>query len=207
MRTGRLSVVKISRTTSPGRYADGGCLYLVVTTTGAKQWVARLTIHGKQTDLGLGGISYVTLAEAREEAAKLRKISRTGGDPRVERKRESLTFSDAARRVHAALRPTWKNEKHAETWLATVETYVNPVFGARPIELVGTADVLRVLSPIWTEKHETAKRLRQRISTVFDWAKGAGHYPHENPVNGIKKALPTVKRHAEHMAALPWQDP
>lgn len=83
---------------------------------------------------------------------------------------------------------------------------MNPVFGARPIELVRTADVLRVLSPIWTEKHETAKRLRQRISTVFDWAKGAGHYPHENPVNGIKKALPTVKRHAEHMAALPWQN-
>lgn len=44
------------------------------------------------------------------------------------------------------------------------------------------------------------------MSTIFDWAKGAGHYPHENPVNGIKKALPTVKRRAEHMAALDWRD-
>jgi len=63
-----------------------------------------------------------------------------------------------------------------------------------------------VLSPIWIEKHETAKRLRQRISTIFDWAKGAGHYPHENPVNGLKKALPLVKRRPEHMAAMLWRD-
>jgi hypothetical protein len=65
--------------------------------------------------------------------------------------------------------------------------------------------VLSVLSEIWTTKRETAKRLRQHMSTIFDWAKGAGHYPHENPVNGIKKALPTVKRRAEHMAALDWR--
>ena len=85
-------------------------------------------------------------------------------------------------------------------------THANRQFGDRPIVTVGTADVLKVLSPIWIEKHETAKRLRQRISTIFDWAKGAGHYPHENPVNGLKKALPTVKRRAEHMAAMLWHD-
>lgn len=206
MRTGRLTVAKASRMTEPGRYADGGCLYLVVTPSGAKQWVARLTIHGRQTDLGLGGASYVTLAEAREEAARLRKVARTGGDPRTERRRETITFEEAAKRVHAALLPTWRNAKHAETWLATVEAHANPQFGRRPIETVGTADVLKVLTPIWTEKHETAKRLKQRLAAIFDWAKGAGHYPHENPVNGLKKALPMVKRRPEHMLAMDWQE-
>lgn len=206
MRTGRLTVAKANRVTEPGRYADGGCLYLVVTPSGAKQWVARLTIHGRQTDLGLGGASYVSLAEAREEAARLRKTESNGGDPRAERRRETITFEDAAKRVHAALLPTWRNAKHAETWLATVEAHANTQFGRRPIETVGTADVLKVLTPIWTEKHETAKRLKQRLATIFDWAKGVGHYPHENPVNGLKKALPMVKRRPEHMLAMDWQE-
>lgn len=206
MRAGRLTVAQVNRQKEPGRYSDGGCLYLVVTPSGAKQWVARLTIHRGQTDLGLGGTSYVTLAEAREEAARLRRIAKSGGDPRVERRRETLTFGEAALRVHKNLLPTWRNKKHAETWLATVENYANPKFGQRPIESIGTADILNVLTPIWTEKHETAKRLKQRLSTIFDWAKGAGHYPHENPVNGLKKAMPNVKRRPEHMAALPWQE-
>ncbi len=206
MPIGKLTVSKVARLDQPGRYSDGGCLYLVVTTSGAKQWVSRLTIHGKQTDLGLGGISYVSLSEAREEAARLRRVARQGGDPRIERRRETMTFADAAKRVHANLLPTWRNKKHAETWLATIENYANPHFGSRPIDTLGTADLLRVLSPIWTTKHETAKRLKQRLATVFDWAKGAGHYPHENPVNGLKKAMPAVKRRVEHMAAMDWRD-
>ncbi|MFC6635890.1 tyrosine-type recombinase/integrase [Sulfitobacter sediminilitoris] len=206
MRTGKLSVAKLRQIAEPGRYGDGGCLYLVVAPGGTKQWVARLTIHGRQTDLGLGGISNVTLAEAREETARLRKIARNGGDPRTERSREKLTFSEAARHVYDQLRPTWKNKKHAETWLATLENYAFPSLGRRPIETISTADCLKVLSPIWTEKHETAKRLRQRIATIFDWAKGAGHYPFENPINGIEKALPTVKKSVAHMPALPWRD-
>ena len=169
----RLTVAGVNRLSKPGRYADGGCLYLVVTPSGAKQWVARLTIHGKQTDLGLGGLSYVTLAEAREEAARLRKIARQGGDPRIERRRGTVTFEEAAKQVHANLLPTWRNAKHAETWLATVENHACRQFGKRPIETIGTADVLGVLTPIWTEKHETAKRLKQRLATIFDWAGGS----------------------------------
>ena len=177
-----------------------------MTPTGAKQWVARLTIHGRQTDLGLGGLSYVTLAEAREEAARLRKVARQGGDPRVERRREVLTFEAAARRVHADLAPTWRNAKHGAGWLSAVERYAFPVLGPRVLDTIGPADVLRILSPIWTTKHDTARRVKQRLAVIFDWAKSAGHYPHENPVTGLKKGLPTVKRKPEHMAALPWRD-
>ncbi len=128
------------------------------------------------------------------------------GDPLSERGRGGLTFEQATRQVHKNLLPTWRNKKHAETWLSSVERYVLPEFGSRPIDTVQTADVLKVLQPIWTEKHETATRLKQRLAAIFDWAKGAGHYPHENPVSGVKKALPVVKRRPKHLDAMPWQD-
>lgn len=202
----KLNARKVETLREPGFYGDGEGLYLKVGAGGSKSWILRTVVHGRRRDLGLGSARLVPLADARIKARELRRIARDGGDPDTIRKRESLTFEDAARRVHAQLLPTWRNKKHAETWLATVENYANPRFGKRPLHTIGTADILSVLSPIWIEKHETAKRLKQRLSTIFDWAKGAGHYPHENPVNGIKKALPAVKRRPEHMAAMDWRD-
>jgi integrase len=202
----KLTARKVETLKAPGLHGDGGGLYLNVKGSGSKSWILRTVVHGKRRDLGLGSASLVSLAEAREKARTMRKVARDGGDPDALRKRESITFAEAAKKVHANLLPTWRNAKHAETWLATVEAHANPQFGHRRIDTVGTADVLKVLSPIWTEKHETAKRLRQRLAAIFDWAKGAGHYPHENPVNGLRKALPAVKRRAEHMPAMHWQD-
>ncbi len=202
----KLTAKKVDSLKEQGFYGDGEGLYLKVGAGGAKSWILRTVVHGRRRDLGLGSASLTPLAEARTKARELRKIAREGGDPDTIRKQESIGFEEAAKRVHAQLLPTWRNKKHADTWLSTVENHAFPKFGQRPLHTIGTADVLSVLSPIWTEKHETAKRLRQRLSTIFDWAKGAGHYPHENPVNGIKKALPTVKRRVEHMAALDWRD-
>ena len=166
-------------------HADGEGLYLCVAKGGTKTWIVRATIKGqltkggkpKRIEYGLGSVSLLSLAEAREQARPIRAMARRGEDPVAVRKKESLTFEQAAKRVHANLLPTWRNKKHAETWLSTIENYANPQFGQRPIETVTAADVLGVLTPIWTSKHETAKRLKQRLSTVFDWAKGAGHYP------------------------------
>jgi integrase len=204
---GGLTTLKVKSLKQRGMlYGDGDGLYLRIGPTGGKSWILRTAVYGKRKSYGLGSVKLVPLAEAREKARALRKIAREGGDPDVIRKRESMTFAEAAKRVHANLLPTWRNKKHAETWISTVENYANPVFGQRPIHSVGTSDVLKVLSPIWTEKHETAKRLKQRLGTVFDWAKGAGHYPHENPVNGLKKALPVVKRRPQHLAAMDWQE-
>lgn len=204
----KLTARKVETAKASGMYGDGEGLYLRVGPTGAKSWILRIVVSltGKRRDLGLGPVSLVSLAEAREKARELRKFVREGGDPETLRKKETLTFAQAAARVHAQLLPTWKNKKHAETWLATVETYANPHFGDRPIASIGTADVLKVLTPIWTSKHQTASRLKQRISTVFDWAKGAGHFPYENPVNGLKKALPLVRAPDNHMAAMAWRD-
>ena len=202
----KLTVKKVSSLQEPGMYGDGEGLYLRVGPTGAKSWILRTVVHGRRRELGMGSANLVSLLEAREQARGLRKIAREGGDPDSVRKHSAMTFEQAARKVHGNLQPTWSNEKHARKWIASLENDVFPVFGERPIETVGPADVLNALSPIWAEKNDTAKRIKQRVASVFDWAKGAGHYPHENPVNGVAKALPTIKKRPEHMASLPWRD-
>ncbi|MFN3263219.1 MAG: tyrosine-type recombinase/integrase [Pikeienuella sp.] len=202
----KLTAAKVRALESPGMYGDGGGLYLCVGSGDARSWILRTMVHGKRRELGIGSASLIPLAEAREAAQALRKVARQGGDPDTVRKRESLTFEAAAKRVHANLLPTFRNAKTGENWLASMENHVFPIIGARPIHTLGPADVLKVLTPLWTETHETARRLKQRIASVFDWAKGAGQYPDENPVNGLKKALPQVKTRAEHRAAMDWRD-
>lgn len=117
-----------------------------------------------------------------------------------------MTFEAAAKRHHVSLARTLRSGRHADLWLRSLEIHAFPKIGKRPVNTITSADVLSTLNPIWAKKHDTACRVKQRIAAVFDWAKGAGHYSHENPVAGLKKALPAVKRKAEHMAALPWRE-
>lgn len=201
-----LTTKTVAALKEPGMFSDGDGLYLRVGPNGSKSWILRTVVQGRRRELGLGGLSWVTLAEAREAARQYRKIARQGGNPDTVCKHENLTFEAAARRYHATLTPTFKNPKHSALWLSSLERYAFPHFGSRPLNSIGTADVLKALAPIWTAKHDTARRVKQRVATIFDWAKGAGHYLHENPVAGLKKAMPTVKRQAKHMAALPWRE-
>ena len=202
----RLSTRRVQSLNEPGMYNDGNGLYLRVGPTGGKSWVLRTVVYGRRRDLGIGSASLVTLAEARESAQRLRKVARAGGDPDAVRKRETLTFEEAAKRVHQSLLPTWRSERHGQIWWAALARNAFPLIGRRPIATIGTADILHVLEPIWTTKFDTANRIKQRLSSIFDWAKGAGHYPHENPVNGVTKALPNFRPLPAHMAALPWQN-
>lgn len=186
---------------------DGEGLYLRVKNGGSqKSWVLRTTFQRRRIDVGLGSARLFSLAEAREEARRLRKEARLGTDPRRARRCDQLTFRQAAHRVHKKIGETLSNDKARAQWFTTIETYALPILGRLPIKDVTRADVLRVLEPIWTTKHVTAKRLSQRLARIFDWAKGAGHYHDENPLTGIKASLPTVKRKAKHHAAMPWQN-
>lgn len=195
-------------------YGDGQGLYLRVGPTGAKSWILRTTLKGRVTNAGtplrweggLGGVSMVSLAEAREKATELRKVAREGGDPSAHRDHRELTFRQAAEEIFKGLKPTWRSERHAKLWWSSLEKHVLPLLGNRSIQSVHSSDVLAVLSPIWTAKQDTARRLRQRISAVFDWAKGAGHFEGENPVSALSKTLPKVSRKPTHMAAMAWQD-
>lgn len=202
-----LTAQAVRNATAPGKYFDGHGLYLRVDANGSKFWVQRIMIRGKRCELGLGSPSLVTLAEARGQALENRKLARAGGNP-LQAKREALavfTFEEAARKVHEMHRPTWKNPKHAAQFITTLETYAFPKIGKLRVDEVTTADVLAVLMPIWTEKHETARRVRQRIGTVMKWAVAQG-WRQDNPAENISQALPKVAQQKEHRKALHYSD-
>ena len=146
---------------------------------GYKQWIQRLFIHGKRRELWLSPVRLVTLAEARDAALANRKLARAGGDPRTKRRSSVPTFEQATAKVFAMHRANW-TDRHAGQWMATVRTYAYPGIGRKRVDRIRSADVMGVLIPIWNDKYQTAKRLRQRISTVMRWAIAQG-YRVDNP--------------------------
>jgi len=174
-------------------------LFLTPTKTGSK-WTLRFTspITSKRRDAGLGTYPETSIADAREKALAMRKILDAGDDPIEQRMRErevatiaaaALTFEKAAREVHAELKPGWKNAKHADQWITTLETYVFPKLGAKKIDAITPADCAEVLRPIWLTKQETASRTRQRMHAVMQWAWAHGHIA-ANPVTVVDHILP-----------------
>lgn len=202
-----LSTLRINSISKAGRYGDGNGLYLIVDPSGSKRWVLRTVVHGRRRDIGLGGFRLVTLAEARAKAVEYRKLARDGGNPLHARRAANArlpTFAEAARLAFAQHRHAWKNEKHAGQWLSTLETYVFPTIGEIRIDHLSTPEILKVLSPIWLTKPETARRVKQRIGTVLDWAKAAGHCDGENPASAVSKGLPKQPDRKQHFKALPF---
>ena len=202
-----LSAAFVRTVTRPGHYWDGHGLILRVTPALTKQWIQRLRIHGKRRELGLGGFPLVTLAQAREVALTNRRKVRAGGDPLGDKRRAratAMTFEEAAHEVFELRRPGWRNAKHAEQWITTLEQFVFPRIGARSVAEVEAVDVLAVLSPIWHDKPETARRVRQRIGVVLKWAVARGLRV-DNPVEAVGQALP---RHdaarVRPLSALPY---
>ncbi|WP_051489577.1 tyrosine-type recombinase/integrase [Roseivivax halodurans] len=202
---GKLTARKVATLKTPGFYGDGGCLYLAVGEGNSKSWVLRTVVHSKRRDYGLGSVQLVSLAEARELAVELRKVARKGGDPAQHLKRETLTFEEATRRFHAELSKSFRSEGHSQRWISGMEQHAFPKLKDRPLETITNSDILAVLSVIWVSKHDTAKRIKQRLASMFNWAIHAGHYSQTNPVTGIESALPSIKYKAEHMAALDWR--
>ena len=204
----RLTAVAVRRI-KPGRYADGNGLYLIVDESGARRWILRTVVRGRRRDLGLGSVALVGLAEAREAAVRLRRIARAGGDPVADRSRQRRqvpTFADATRQVYELHAKTLRNARHRATWLSSLEANIFPVFGDRPVDHVDTADVLKALTPIWTTKAETARRIKQRVRVVLDWAKASGYREGDNPADAITRALPMQKAKVRHLPALAYGD-
>jgi len=213
--TGKLTK-KLVENLGAGRHGDGSGLYLVVDPSGARRWIVRVVVKGQRnatgaplrTDFGLGGADVVTLNQARDRALEYRRMAKAGLNPRFNARREIPTFEEVAGQVHIDRMPTWKNAKHGEQWINTLRDYAFPKIGRMPIDSIGEPEVLMCLSPIWTEKHETARRLSQRIKVVLDVAKSRGYRSGENPVTGIKdgQVLPKVKAKPKHHKAMLWQD-
>lgn len=207
----RLSATAVKNLRAPGWHGDGGGLYLEVDVTGAKRWAMRLTINGKRRDFGLGSLTKVTLQQARDRAAEYRQKAYAGLDPAAGKRHgrdgaSIFTFEEACDAAHRARKGTWKNGKHVDQWINTLRDYAMPIIGTKPVGEVSTADVLSVLTPIWSTKSETARRVRQRMRTVLDWARAAGHRSGDNPVDLIGDALPRQKHRVEHHDALPYSE-
>ncbi|MCL4065202.1 integrase arm-type DNA-binding domain-containing protein [Pseudomonas sp. GX19020] len=204
------------RTLGPGRHADGGGLYLVVDPSGARRRIVRVTVKGQRnragkplrTDFGLGGVNVVPLNTARDRALEHQRLARQGLNPKLHREQEILCFEDIARQVHLERMPTLKNPKHGQQWIDTLEDYAFPKIGRIPVCDIGQREVMQILSPIWTIKHETARRVAQRIKTVLDVAQAHGYREGENPVSLVQSArvLPRLKDKVKHHDAMDWRE-
>ncbi|WP_333995237.1 tyrosine-type recombinase/integrase [Burkholderia orbicola] len=217
----RLSPLTVTKTTKPGLYADGGGLYLQITTAGVKSWLFRYMRSGKARGMGLGPVHTIGLADARARALDCRRQLLDGIDPIDSRNAEraaqgiaqanAVTFQHCAEKYIDAHRASWKNAKHADQWTNTLTTYAYPIFDSLAVSAIDTALVMKVLEPIWTTKTETASRVRGRIESVLDWATVRGYRVGENPAR-LKGHLDTLlpKRSrvqkVEHHPALPYAD-
>ncbi len=199
-----------------GLHRVGPGLYLRVRGRSAL-WTFRYTHAGKTREPSLGPLETLSLADALAKAADLRARVKRGDaiDPRpapiAARPKPAETFQDVAEQFIEAMRPGWKNAKHADQWTNTLATYAYPKLGSKPVGEIGTGDVLEVLSPIWKDKHETATRVRGRIEAVLSAAKARGLRAGENPAlwrGNLDQLLPTIskRRRVQHHAALPWQE-
>ena len=206
---GKLTAAKIRSLSEPGRYADGDGLFLQVDGKSSARWFLRIQVNKIRRDIGLGSLKSVSLAAAREAASTVRRKIAQGIDPVQERKQQRIsipTFREAATSVHEEHRAAWKNGKHQQQWISTLESYVFPAFGDRPVNEIEGPAIRDVLAPIWLSKPETARRVRQRIATVLDWACAKGFRATEAPMRSIAKGLPRQPKKDRHFAAMSYAD-
>ncbi len=220
-----LTVKRVAALKGDGRYRDGGGyspsgLYLQV-RGGAKSWVLRFEQHGRERFMGLGPLRVVGLKDARERARMARLRLLDGVDPIEERRAaksavqqaaaRKLSFREAAQRYFDQNELKWRNANHREQFLGTLRSHVFPALGDLDVAAIDTADVLRVIEPIWKTKSITADRTRSRIEQVIDWCVVRGHRPPgTNPARWpghLDQVLPAPRAIApiKHHAALPYQ--
>jgi len=234
----KLSATKVACCTTPGYLLDGGGLYLQVTARASafpgekkskpidvvtKSWCFRYRdrVTSRLRELGLGTLLDVSLAEARVKAAEMRDLLRNGKDPLEERRRvkdalklekaRRKTFDECAAMLIAIKRSELSNVKSGDQWENTLNDYASPFFGSWPVAEVNTAIIVKALSQIWTDKTETAVRVRGRIESVLDWATVSGLREGDNPARwrGHLEHLlpnPSMVQKKSHHPALPYAE-
>ena len=205
-RRSKLTALEVKAITEPGRHADGNGLFLNVTPGGAKSWVLRYTVAGRRRSVGLGSYPEVGLADARELVREYKDAAQARRDPVTGRYRPPApTFAEAARKVHALNRARWSSEHHANFWLRSLELHAAPLWDKR-LDTIMPSDVITCLQPLWTEKPETMRRVRQRIQKVMRW--GMAHdFIDFNPAGEkISEALPAQPRVKHHLRAVHYLD-
>lgn len=217
----KLTPQTIKKLSDPKYYLDGNGLYLQISIFGTKSWVFKYTLNGRTREMGLGPEHTITLAEAREAATAQRKLLLQGKDPIEERdaaKRalrleaaKRISFAECAQQYINTHKKEWKNSKHHDQWKNTIATYVDPHIGALAVGDIDTPLVMKCLGSIWTEKPETANRLRGRIEKILDYAKAMQWRAGENPARWkghLDHLLPAQSRNKriKHFPALPYTE-
>jgi integrase len=218
---GKLTALGVAKAKRRGYYSDGGGLFLQVSAFGSKSWVFRFREAGRLREMGLGATHTIELVEAREKARECRRLRLDGIGPIEARKRvrsqkrldaaKAMTFKDCAERYIGSHSAGWRSATHAAQWPSTLDRYVYPVFGSLPVQAVDVGLVLKALEPIWTEKPETASRVRGRIESILDWATARGYRQAENPARWrghLENLLPRKSKvqRVKHHAALPYDE-
>lgn len=192
----------------PGRHADGQGLYLLVSGTSAKSWVLRVQVRGRRRDIGLGSIAELELAEARDRARELRKIAKSGRDPIAARDNAKVTvptFEAAAEACHKEGPPSRWQKRHADAFIASLKQHAFPRLGRLFVDSIDENNIVAVLAPLWHDKPAAARKVRQRIKTVLDFAKVNGWRLLPAPMISPRASLGKQPR-SGNFAAMPYAD-
>jgi integrase len=203
----KLTATKVKHA-KPGRHADGLGLYLLVSESRAKSWVLRVQVHGRRRDIGLGSIAELELEEARDRARELRKIAKSGRDPIAARESVKVTvptFEAAAEACHKEGPPRRWQKRHADAFVASLKQHAFPKLGRLLVDSIDENSIVAVLAPLWHEKPAAARKVRQRIRTVLDFAKMSGWRPTGAPTISPRASLGKQPR-SGNFAAMPYAD-
>jgi hypothetical protein len=217
----RLTTLSVKNLTEPGMYCDGLGLFLQVKGPTARSWVFRYTLRGKARWMGLGSAQSLSLADARRLRDVERQKVKSGIDPVAVAKDvdkaakdaaavKIVTFADWVERYLEDHADSWRNAKHKQQWRNTLVAYAFDTIGKLPIAEITAAHIIEILRPLWTEKHETARRLRGRIAAVIDYESDIDDPSYRNPAKltpeQLKKKLPRLSalRRPQHHAAMPY---
>ena len=207
----KLNAAQVKSIKKPGLHRADAGLYLRVRPTGYKSWVQRIVIGKERSDISLGEYPAVSLAQAKDQAARYRLDITDGRNPASEKRAEKRnakmpTFEEAAERTHKSLVPTWRSDQHAVRWLRTLKKHAIPKLGNLPVDQVTKSDVLGVLEPIWHTTPETARRIRQRIRSILKYCQAHDYVEHNVAGEGIDGALPKNKNAKKHHRAMPYDE-
>lgn len=203
---GKLTALAV-KNAKAGRHGDGAGLYLLVKPSGARSWILRVQMSGKRRDVGLGSLAALSLSEAREKSASLRKHALNGRDPIAERDRDrrpAPTFRDAVKATHEALKAGWA-EKNAAGFLTSLETHAYPTIGNLRVDAIEASHIRDMLALIWTRVPETARKVKVRVSTVLNFAHSKGWRPTEAPRRSVTVGLAKQGRGGNY-ASMPYAD-
>ncbi|POD72051.1 integrase [Pseudomonas syringae group genomosp. 3] len=206
---------------SAGTHRVNDGLYLQVSKSGSTSWIFRFQLDGRRREMGLGTYPDVSMLAAKEASEDARRLVAKRIDPITARDQaladgraqseKVVTFKAYALDYIQTHRAGWSNVKHAQQWENTLTTYAFPVIGEKSISSVNTDDLLKILSPIWSVKNETASRVRNRLEAIISSAKARRLFEGENPAlwkGHLETLLPkrnSLKR-VKHHAALPYAE-